>query len=88
MEVTFILSYNDRLGDTGNTVGQGNTATIFNIDLQGNYLLNPLNNLSLFAGLSYRDFDINTNTNGFSSGNNIWIRAGIRADLFNWYLDF
>ena len=82
------LSYNDRLGDTGNTVGQGNTATIFNIDLQGNYLLNPSNNLSLFAGLSYRNFDINTNINGFSSGNNIWIRAGIRADLFNWYLDF
>ena len=82
------MSYNDRLGDTGNTVGQGNTATIFNIDLQGNYLLNPSNNLSLFAGLSYRNFDINTNIIGFSSGNNIWIRAGIRADLFNWYLDF
>lgn len=81
-------SYNDRLGDTGNSLAQGNEATIFNIDLQGNYLLNPVNNLSLFAGVSYRNFDINANTNGFSAGNNFWIRAGIRADLFNWYFDF
>ena len=81
-------SYDIRLGDTGNSLAQGNEATIFNIDLQGNYLLNPVNNLSLFAGMSYRNFDINTNTNGFSGGNNFWIRAGIRADLFNWYFDF
>ena len=81
-------SYNDRLGDTDNSLAQGNEATIFNIDLQGNYLLNPVNNLSLFAGVSYRNFDINANTNGFSAGNNFWIRAGIRADLFNWYFDF
>ena len=47
-----------------------------------------VNNLSLFAGVSYRNFDINANTNGFSGGNNFWIRAGIRADLFNWYFDF
>ena len=81
-------SYDIRLGDTGNSLAQGNEATIFNIDLQGNYLINPSNNLSFFAGLSYRNFDINANTNGFSSGNNIWFRAGIRADLFNWYFDF
>ena len=81
-------SYNDRLGDTGNSLAQGNEATLFHIDLQGNYLLNPVNNLSLFAGVSYRNFDINANTNGFSAGNNFWIRAGIRADLFNWYFDF
>jgi hypothetical protein len=81
-------SYNDRFGDTGNSLAQGNEATLFNIDLQGNYLLNPVNNLSLFAGVSYRNFNINANTNGFSAGNNFWIRAGIRADLFNWYFDF
>jgi len=80
--------YGIRLGDTGNQLAQGNAATLFNIDLQGNYLLNPSNNLSLFAGFSYRNFNIDTNTNGFSSGSNVWIRAGIRADLFNWYFDF
>lgn len=81
-------SYDIRLGDTGNSLAQGNTATIFNIDLQGNYLLNPSNNLSLFAGLSYRNFSIDAPANGFPSGTNFWIRAGIRADLFNWYFDF
>ncbi|MFY0629117.1 MAG: gliding motility protein RemB [Flavobacteriaceae bacterium] len=81
-------SYNIRLGDTGNLLAQGNAATIFNLDLQGNYLLNPLNNLSLFAGVSYRNFSINAPANGFPSGTNFWIRAGIRADLFNWYFDF
>ena len=81
-------SYNVRLGDTGNTLAQGNKASIFHLDLQGNYLLNPSNNLSLFAGISYRNFDLNANTNGFSSGNNFCFRAGIRADLFSWYFDF
>ncbi len=81
-------SYNIRLGDTGNSLAQGNTATIFNLDLQGNYLLNPSNNLSLFAGLSYRNFSIDAPTNGFSTNSNVWFRAGIRADLFNWYFDF
>ena len=81
-------SYDIRLGDTGNSLAQGNAATVFNLDLQGNYLLNPSNNLSLFAGFSYRNLSIDTNTNGFSNGSNIWFRAGIRADLFNWYFDF
>ena len=81
-------SYEDRQGDVGNTIAQGNTASIFNIDIQGDYLLNPSNNLSLFAGLSYRNFSIDETTNGFSTNNNVWIRAGIRADLFNWYFDF
>ena len=81
-------SYDIRLGDTGNALAQGNAATIFNIDLQGDYLINPSNNLSLFAGVSYRNFSIDAPTNGFSTNNNMWIRAGIRADLFNWYLDF
>jgi hypothetical protein len=81
-------SYEDRQGDVGNTIAQGNTASIFNIDIQGDYLLNSSNNLSLFAGLSYRNFSINEITNGFSTNNNVWIRAGIRADLFNWYFDF
>jgi hypothetical protein len=81
-------SYNDRLGDTGNSLAQGNAATIFNLDLQVNYLLNPSNNLILFAGFSYRNFSIDAPANGFPNGNNVWFRAGIRADLFNWYFDF
>jgi hypothetical protein len=81
-------SYEDRFGDTGNILAQGNTATIFIVDLQGNYLLNPSNNLSLFAGLSFRDFSPKVSLPGFPEGNNIWFSAGIRAELFNSYFDF
>jgi hypothetical protein len=81
-------SYEDRQGDTGNAIAQGNAATIFTINLQGDYLLNPSNNLSLFAGFNYRNFSLDATTNGFSTSNNIWVSAGIRADLFNWYFDF
>jgi hypothetical protein len=81
-------SYEDRQGDTGNAIAQGNAATIFTINLQGDYLLNPSNNLSLFTGFNYRNFSLEATTNGFSTSNNIWVSAGIRADLFNWYFDF
>ncbi|WP_299015342.1 gliding motility protein RemB [uncultured Polaribacter sp.] len=81
-------SYDDRFGDTGNKIGQGNTANIFIADFNANYLLNPTNNLSLFSGLTYRKFSIDTPTSALPGGNTIWFSAGIRADLFNWYLDF
>lgn len=81
-------SYALRQGDMGNSITQGNTASIFNIGFQGDYLINPSNQLSVFAGLSYRNFSIEATTNGFSTNNSLWIRAGIRANLFNWYFDF
>lgn len=81
-------SYDDRFADVGNNLTQGNTANIFLADLQGNYLLNPSNNLSLFAGLTFRRFSPKTATTPFPAGNTVWFSAGIRADLFNWYLDF
>ncbi|MEE9408380.1 MAG: gliding motility protein RemB [Polaribacter sp.] len=81
-------SYEDRFADTGNELGQGNTANIFLAEFQGNYLLNPANNLSLFAGLSYRSFTPEVSLTGFPEGNNLWLSVGVKADLFNWYFDF
>lgn len=81
-------SYDDRLSDTGNELTQGNTANIFMADLQGNYLINPSNNLSLFAGLIYREFTSKEAINGFPTGNTVWFSVGIKADLFNTYFDF
>lgn len=81
-------SYDDRVGDTGNEIGQGNTASIFMVDAQANYLLNPSNGLSLFAGLSYRSFSPKTPTQTFKKDTNVWFTAGLRVDLFNWYFDF
>lgn len=81
-------SYEDRFADTGNVLGQGNTANIFIADIQANYLINPSNRTNLFAGFSFRNFDIDTALPGFPSGTTVWFTAGIRADLFNWYFDF
>ncbi|MCI2229361.1 gliding motility protein RemB [Polaribacter sp. MSW13] len=81
-------SYEARFGDTGNELAQGNTANILIAELQGNYLLNPSNNLSLFAGLSYRNFTPEVSLAGYPAGSTVWFSAGIKADLFNTYLDF
>lgn len=81
-------SYEDRFRDRDNRLAQGNTAVIILADLQGNYLLNPSNNLNLFAGLTYREFYSQVPTVPFPEGNTVWFSAGIKADLFNWYLDF
>ncbi|WP_435414000.1 gliding motility protein RemB [Polaribacter aestuariivivens] len=81
-------SYNDRFSDTGNEIGQGNTANIFIADIQTSYLLNPSNNLSLFGSFLYRKFTPEIATNAYPAGNTVWFSAGIKADLFNWYKDF
>ncbi|MFQ3306005.1 MAG: hypothetical protein ACI9K4_001071 [Polaribacter sp.] len=81
-------SYEDRFSDIGNNVAQGNTANIFMGDFQGNYLLNPSNNLNIFAGFTYRSFSTKAVIAAFPEGNTVWFSAGIKADLFNWYLDF
>lgn len=61
---------------------------IINLDLQGNYLLNARNNLSLFAGLQIRNFNPEMPTPTFKKDTNVWFSAGVRVDLFNWYFDF
>ena len=81
-------SYNDRVGDTGIEVGQGNAANIFIADIQANYLINPSNSTSLFAGLSYRNVSLDSSLTSYTSGSNVWFSVGVRADLFNWYFDF
>ncbi|QTE21619.1 gliding motility protein RemB [Polaribacter cellanae] len=81
-------SYEDRFGDTGNKLAQGNTANIFIADFQGSYLLNPSNNLSLFGSFMYRKFSPKVATTAYPEGNTVWLSAGIKADLFNFYKDF
>lgn len=81
-------SYDIRKGNYNNEVAQGNKATIFIADFQGRYLINPANNLNLFAGLTYRKFSPETEKVNFQSSNTLWFSVGIKADLFNWYFDF
>ena len=81
-------SYENRSGDAGIEVAQGNTASIFIADVQANYLINPSNNTNFFASLSLRKFSPNTTISASPSGRNVWFSLGIKADLFNWYFDF
>jgi hypothetical protein len=81
-------SYDIRKGNYNNEVGQGKKATIFIADLQGRYLLNTSNNLSLFGGFTFRKFSPNTETLNFENTNSVWFSLGVKADLFNWYFDF
>lgn len=80
-------SYNIRKGDYNNNLGQGNKAAIFIADFQGRYLLNTSNNLSLYGGLTFRNFSLDRNPSNLQSVS-LWFSVGIKADLFNWYFDF
>ena len=81
-------SYTERVSDYGNDIGQGNTTNIFISELQGGYILNPVTNLQLFAGLTYRSFDQLVQNNNSTMKNTTWFTVGLKADLFNWYFDF
>ncbi len=81
-------SNDERIGDTGIEIGQGNKTSIFIGDLQAGYVVNPATNLQFFGGLTVRNFDPTTQTSTFSKENTTWFTVGIRTDLFNWYFDF
>ena len=81
-------NYNERPFDSGVTVGQGNTTSIFHFELQSGYVLNPTTNLKLFAYVSYRDFNPDADTAASFKNSTLWFSLGLRTDLFNWYFDF
>ncbi|MDX1470992.1 MAG: gliding motility protein RemB, partial [Flavobacteriaceae bacterium] len=78
-------SENDRIGDTGITVAQGNTTNIFYGEMQAGYILNPSTNLKAFVNLIYRDFNPEVETAITRDYNTFWFSVGVRTDLFNWY---
>ena len=81
-------SYDTRIKDYGNEVGQGAKATILNSDLQVAYLINPTTDLKVFAGIVYRQFTPEEATTTFTDEKTTWFTFGLKVNLFNWYLDF
>ncbi|WP_370390000.1 gliding motility protein RemB [uncultured Winogradskyella sp.] len=79
---------NNRIGDTGITIGQGNKTNSFMTELQAGYVLNPETNLRLFTNIIFRDFNPEAITPTTTDSNTLWFSIGIRTDLFNWYNDF
>lgn len=81
-------SYNERLSDEGNEVGQGNSTNIFIADLQAGYVVNPATNLQLFGGLTLRNFSPDQSSIKVTQDNTTWFTIGLKSNLFNWYHDF
>ncbi|MCK0129878.1 gliding motility protein RemB [Flavobacteriaceae bacterium F08102] len=80
-------SNEDRIGDYGNKLLQGNKTNLFIADLQGGYVVNPTTNLQLFAGINYRSMNPEAITTGVND-RSTWFTFGLKTDLFNWYFDF
>ncbi len=78
----------NRVSDTGITIGQGNKTSSFMTEIQAGYLLNPTTNLKLFTTIIYRDFNPEAITPTTMNSNTLWFSVGLRTDLFNWYNDF
>lgn len=78
----------NRIGDTGIKIGQGNKTNSFMMELQAGYLLNPTTNLKVFTNIIYRDFNPEAITTSTMDSNTLWFSIGVRTDLFNWYNDF
>ncbi|HSP41076.1 MAG TPA: hypothetical protein VLN46_06545 [Gillisia sp.] len=81
-------SERERAFETGVKIGQGNTTTSFYSELEAGYIVNPVTNLKVFAGVIYRNFDPLVNTRTNFSNNTVWLNLGIRTDVFNWYFDY
>jgi hypothetical protein len=84
-----IYADNDnRTGDIGVELIQGNKTSIFIGDLQAGYIVNPTTNLQFFGGLTLRNFDPIIETPNVSQQNTTWFTIGLKTDIFNWYFDF
>jgi hypothetical protein len=82
------VSNTNRPSDYGIEVGQGNSTDIFIADLQAGYVVNPVTNLQLFGGFTFRNFSPAQSGNVVSEDNTTWFTIGLKANLFNWYFDF
>lgn len=77
------LSYNDRVQDYDNYVGQGIKTTLIYSNINLSYLINPAYNLNFSLGYTYRNLK---NDEGTATTNYIYV--GLRTSLGNKYYDF
>jgi hypothetical protein len=81
-------NYNERPFDTGVEVGQGLRTNTFNGNVQAGFIINTASNLKLFADITFRNFNPESQTASTFKSNTVWFNLGLRTDLFNWYFDF
>lgn len=77
------VSYDTRIQEYGNYIGQGIKTNVYLGDLKIAYILNPLYNLRLEAGITYR-----RESNDIKTSNLTWFNFGLRSSFRNIYYDF
>ena len=92
-----------RDGDFGHEDLQGNIADILNVEAEVSYLLNPSNNLKVFASMVLRNFTAESEVTKvgivprlkneslnvtFNTEQTQWFLLGVKVDLFNEYKDY
>ena len=77
------LNSKEYMNEYGNYIGQGLETTMEQLDGSVSYLVNPVTNMNLFAGFTYR-----TETNIEFDNTYFWINFGFRTSLRNLYYDF
>ncbi len=77
------LSYNSRLQDYDNYVGQGIKTTLIYNDINISYLINPAYNLNFAVGYTNRNLSTDTDTHTTN-----YFYIGLRTSLRNLYYDF
>lgn len=80
-------TYDTRVQEYDNYIGQGVKTSILNTDLQVSYLVNPVTDLKVFTGIIFRNFSPDTSTIDVEKEQTTWFTFGVKVDLFNWYLD-
>ena len=76
-------SYDLRVHDYGNYIGQGIRTTLLYLDARLSYVLNPLNNLRFEAVCSYRSL-----ASTIESSRSLLFSVGLRGSFRNIYYDF
>ena len=76
-------SYNTRVADYGNFVGQGLETTVLYNDISASYLVNPAYNLNIVLGYTNRNY-----TNNLENVKTSYIYFALRTSLSNFYYDF
>lgn len=77
------LSYNTRVQDYDNYVGQGIKTTLIYNDIKISYLINPAYNLNFSIGYTNRQLSTDTDTHTTN-----YFYVGLRTSLRNLYYDF
>lgn len=76
-------SYNDRVGDYGNTTGQGTETNFLYLEGRTSFLVNPKTNLRLELGAVFRN-----EKNALMNDKTTWVTFGLRSSFRNLYQDF